>query len=246
MAPRLRAQPLVASSPRSVYTAIMCGRFTLRAPANVVAEQFALFEVEPFAPRFNIAPSQPVPVVRLAPEQPEPQRELVWLRWGLIPSWAQDPAIGNRMINARAETVAEKPAYRAALRRRRCLVAADGFYEWQRTGRQKQPYFIRMRDDRPFAFAGLWETWQRGDDAPVQSCTLLTTESNELIRPIHNRMPVILASDDYRRWLDPGVQRPEQLTPHWRPYPSDQMTADPVSTFVNNPANDSPKCIQPV
>ena len=211
----------------------------------MVAEQFALFEVPPFTPRFNIAPSQPVPVVRLAPQQPQPQRELVWLRWGLIPSWAKDPAIGTRMINARAETVAEKPAYRAALRRRRCLVAADGFYEWQRTGKGKQPYFIRMRDDRPFALAGLWEAWEGPDHSSIESCTLLTTEPNELLRPIHDRMPVILPADDYQRWLDPAAEEPERLAPLLRPYPGGEMTADPVSTFVNSPANEGPKCIAP-
>ena len=229
----------------------MCGRFTLRSPAGVVAEQFALFEVPPFAPRFNIAPSQPVPVVRLALRGPQPQRELVWLRWGLVPGWAKDPAIGNRMINARSETVADKPAFRTALRRRRCLVAADGFYEWQRplpkaAGRRKQPYFIRLRDDRPFALAGLWELWEGPDHSHVESCTLLTTEPNELIRPIHNRMPVILAVDDYPRWLDPAIEKPEPLAPLLRPYPSDQMTAYPVSTLVNSPANDDPRCVEPV
>lgn len=211
----------------------------------MVAEQFALFEVPPFTPRFNVAPSQPVPVVRLAPQQPQPQRELVWLRWGLIPSWAKDPAIGNRMINARAETVAEKPAYRAALRRRRCLVAADGFYEWQRTGKRKQPYFIRMRDDRPFALAGLWEAWEGPDHSSIESCTLLTTEPNELLRPIHDRMPVILAADDYPRWLDPAAEEPGRLAPLLRPYPGGEMVAGPVSTFVNSPANEGPKCIEP-
>jgi len=211
----------------------------------VVAEQFALFEVPPFTPRFNIAPSQPAPVVRLAPQQPEPQRQLVWLRWGLIPGWAKDPAVGNRMINARSETVAEKPAYRAALRRRRCLVAADGFYEWQRTGGRKQPYLIRMHDESPFAFAGLWEAWEGAEGACVESCTLLTTEPNELMRPIHNRMPVILAPEHYRRWLDPAVQQPELLLPLLRPYPGDQLRADPVSTFVNNPAHEGPRCIEP-
>ncbi len=229
----------------NAYNSSMCGRFTLRAPASLVAEQFALLELPPFTPRFNIAPSQPVPVVRLAPGQPQPRRELVWLRWGLIPGWAKDPAIGNRMINARAETVAEKPAYRAAFRRRRCLVAADGFYEWQPTGKGKQPYFIRMRDDRPFAFAGLWESWEGPDSSQIDSCTLLTTEPNELLRPIHNRMPVILSGEDYRRWLDPAVEDPGQLAPLLRPYPSHEMTADPVSTFVNSPANEGPECIQP-
>jgi putative SOS response-associated peptidase YedK len=223
----------------------MCGRFTLRAPASVVAEQFALFEVPPFAPRFNIAPSQPVPVVRLTPGRAGNGRELVWLRWGLIPAWAKDAAIGNRLINARAETVAEKPAFLSALRRRRCLVAADGFYEWQRTGQRKQPYFIRLRDDRPFAFAGLWESWEGPDSSQLESCTLLTTEANELMRPIHDRMPVILPADGYRAWLDPTVEQPEQLLPLLRPYPAEELTAEAVSTFVNSPAHEGPECIAP-
>ena len=244
----------------------MCGRFTLRAPASVVAAQFGLFEMPPFTPRFNIAPTQPVAVVRCSPENSQPERELVWLRWGLIPSWAKDPAIGSRMINARAETAADKPAYRAAFRRRRCLVVADGFYEWQRTGGRKQPYFIRMHDDRPFAFAGLWESWsddgrrsQQNDvemplfanedltpSSPVESCTLLTAEPNQLIQPIHNRMPVILPADDYQRWLDPAVQKPEPLAPLLRPFPVDQMIAYPVSTYVNSPTRDDPRCIERV
>jgi putative SOS response-associated peptidase YedK len=223
----------------------MCGRFTLRAAASVVAEQFAVLEVPPFAPRFNIAPSQPVPVVRLAPRQPEPQRQFTWLRWGLIPGWAKDPAVGSRMINARAETAAEKPAYRAALRRRRCLVAADGFYEWQRTGGHKQPYFIHMHDDRPFAFAGLWERWEGPDRDAIESCAVLTTQPNELMRPIHNRMPVVLDQADYQPWLDPVVQKPEELAPLLRPYTSEAMVADPVSTWVNNPRNDDPRCVEP-
>lgn len=218
----------------------------MRAPASVVAAQFGLFEMPPFTPRFNIAPTQPVAVVRCSPESSQPERELAWLRWGLIPSWAKDPAIGNRMINARAETAADKPAYRAAFRRRRCLVVADGFYEWQRTGARKQPYFIRMHDDRPFAFAGLWESWQGADEGPVQSCTLLTTEPNELVKPIHNRMPVILAPDDYGQWLDPTVQKPQPLVPLLRPFPVDQMIAYPVSTHVNSPARDDPRCIERV
>jgi len=212
----------------------------------VLAEQFAVFEVPPSAPRFNIAPSQPVAVVRLAPGLHDSRRELVQLRWGLIPSWAKDPAMGNRMINARAETVAEKPAFRAALRRRRCLIPADGFYEWQRTGGQKQPYFIHLRDDRPFAFAGLWEAWEGPDHAAVESCTILTTGPNELILPIHNRMPVILAPDAYQLWLDPALQQPGQLEDLLVPYPADEMTAQPVSTYVHSPAGEGPKCIQPV
>ena len=236
--------------PRPVVTALcyntdMCGRFTLRAPASVVAEHFALFDMPPFSSQFNIAPSQPVAVVRLDPQQTPPRRELAWLRWGLIPSWAKDPAVGNQMINARAETAAEKPAYRTAFRRRRCLVAADGFYEWQRTDKRKQPYFIHMRDDRPFAFASLWEAWEGPDHSFIESCTLLTTEPNELVQPIHNRMPVIVAKEDYERWLDPAVQKPEQLALSLGPYPSEEMTAELVSTYVNSPAHDDPKCIEP-
>ena len=224
----------------------MCGRFTLRAPASLVAEQFALFEMPPFAPRFNIAPTQPVAAVRRAADRSPPERRLVWFRWGLIPGWAKDPAIGNRMINARSETAAEKPSYRAAMRRRRCLVVADGFYEWQRAGPRKQPYFIHLRDDRPFAFAGLWEAWEGPDHSSVESCTLLTTEPNELVKPIHNRMPVILDPEDYDRWLDPALEEPHALSPLLRPFPSDQMEAYAITTHVNSPAHDDPRCIEQV
>jgi len=226
----------------------MCGRFTLRASASVIAEQFGLLEVPELSARFNIAPSQPVPVVRLRPDGPGsgPRRELVLMRWGLIPGWAKDPAIGNRMINARAETVAEKPAFRAALRRRRCLLPADGFYEWQRIGKRKQPYFIRLRDDRPFAFAGLWESWEGPDQARIESCTLLTTDANELMRPIHDRMPVILPPEAYQPWLDPSLERPEELRPLLKPYPSEAMLAYPIGTLVNIPTNEDPRCVEPL
>lgn len=241
----------------------MCGRFTLRASASVVAEYFAIFEMPPFAPRFNIAPTQPAPVVRLTPatsthgqthgpthgethdDSCPTAREFAWLRWGLIPGWAQDPAVGDRMINARAETAAQKPAYRAAMRRRRCLVAADGFYEWQGSGRAKQPYFIHRPDDSLFAFAGLWEAWEGADHSAVESCTILTTEPNELMRPIHDRMPVILSPGDYQQWLDTDRSTPEQVAALLRPCPAEQMRADPVSTWVNSPTHDDPRCIEP-
>jgi putative SOS response-associated peptidase YedK len=223
----------------------VCGRFTLRAPASVLAEQFAVYDVSPIGPRFNVAPTQPVAAVRLAPPPGDAQRQLVALRWGLIPGWAKDAAIGNRMINARAETVAEKPAYRSSFRRRRCLILADGFYEWQKTGGQKQPYFIHMCDDRPFAFAGLWEAWHGPDDCPIESCALITTEPNDLVGPIHNRMPVILRPEDHDLWLDASIQQPERLQPLLRPYPPEEMDAYPVTTFVNSPANDHPRCIEP-
>ena len=223
----------------------MCGRFTLRASAGVVAQQFSLLLMPLLEARFNIAPSQPVPVVRLTPGREPPERQLVLLHWGLIPSWADDPAIGNRLINARAETAAEKPSFRAALRRRRCLVVADGFYEWQRIDRRRQPYWFGLRDDRPFGLAGLWESWEGADHSAIESCTILTTEANELVRPIHDRMPVIVDAADYARWLDSAVDRPEPLRPLLRPYPSDRMKAHPVSTRVNHPGNEDPRCIEP-
>jgi len=220
----------------------MCGRFTLRAPASVIAEQFRLLDAEPLEPRFNVAPTQPVAVVRFGPGA----RQVARLQWGLVPSWARDASIGSRLINARAESVADKPAFRAAFRRRRCLVVADGFYEWRRTGAKKQPFFIRLRDDRPFGFAGLWESWEGADHSVLETCTILTTGPNELMKPIHDRMPVILDPDDYGRWLDPGIQKPEPLAPLLRPYPSDAMLALAVGTHVNNPRNDDPECIVPV
>jgi putative SOS response-associated peptidase YedK len=221
----------------------MCGRFTLTKPIPVLAELFLFPETAPQDPRYNIAPTQTVAAVR-APADPN-HRELAFLRWGLIPSWATDPAIGNRLINARAETVAEKPSFRSAFRQRRCLVLADGFYEWQRLDGKKQPYYFRMRDGQPFAFAGLWER-STNQGKTVETCTLLTTEANELLRTIHDRMPVILQPDRYDRWLDPSVQKPDVLKPLLHPYPTEPMTGYPVGSLVNNPRNDSPKCVEPV
>jgi putative SOS response-associated peptidase YedK len=165
------------------------------------------------------------------------------MHWGLVPSWAKDRWAGSRMINARAETIAQKPAYRAAFRRRRCLVLADGFYEWQRLDGKKRPYFIHLRSDRPFAFAGLWEHWQ-GPEEELQSCALVTTEANDLMRPIHDRMPVILPEADYARWLDPSLDEPESLLPLLRSYPSEAMAAYRVSTYVNSPTHDAPACVE--
>jgi putative SOS response-associated peptidase YedK len=222
----------------------MCGRFTLRALASVIAEQFSLFEVPLLKPRFNIAPTQPVPVVRMAPPPAEAQRQFVFLHWGLVPSWADDPAIGNRMINARAETAADKPAFRTALRKRRCLIVADGFYEWQTVGKRRQPMFIHLRDDRPMAFAGLWEAWEGAGHSALESCTILTTAANDLVRPIHDRMPVIVVPEDYGRWLDPAVQKPEPILPLLRPYASELMEAYAVTAYVNSPARDDEQCLE--
>ena len=218
----------------------MCGRYTMRTSCKVVAEVFALADEPLFQPRFNIAPTQQVPVVRLD----EKGRHLAFMRWGLIPHWADDPAIGNRMINTRAETAATKPSFRGPFRHHRCLVVADGFYEWQKTDGKKHPFYIRLRDDKPFAFAGLWDHWDRGEE-PIDSCTILTTDANETVKIVHDRMPVILAPKDFAAWFDPDLKDPKSLESLLRPYPGDAMVAYPVSTLVNNPRNENPRCLEP-
>ncbi len=223
----------------------MCGRFTLFAPEKELAERFGVSAPgRSLVPRYNIAPSQPVAAVRAAPEGSG--RELVLLRWGLIPSWAKDPSIGNRMINARSETAAEKPAFRSAIRRRRCLVPASGFYEWKRTGSGKRPYFARVRGGAPFGMAGLWERWEAADGSAVESCTILTTDANGLLAPVHDRMPAIVPPGEYDRWLDPAVTDPGQVAPILAPFPEGQMEAWPVSTRVNRPTEDDPRLIDPL
>jgi len=256
----------------------MCGRFTLTTPTDEISEYFRILGgVEGSAPRrprprYNIAPTQPVACVRqtvAADTETEtpggpPARELVEMRWGLIPYWAKDPAIGNRMINARSESVADKPAYREAFRKRRCLVVADGFYEWKRLRGAKQPYFIYMGNHQPFAFAGLWERWKpRRDqldkivaagqpevtlstDGRVESCAFLTTVPNELLEPIHDRMPVILPQEHWDSWLNPDLQDANELSNLLLPYPTSQMRVHPVSTLVNKPGNDERACIEPL
>lgn len=220
----------------------MCGRFALITPGEALAEQFQLRDIPTVAPRYNVAPTQPVAAIRLNHRTAE--REWTLFRWGLIPSWAKDLKFGARMINARAETVAEKPAFRAAFKRRRCLIPADGFYEWQKLDQSKQPIYIHAQDGRPFALAGLWETWHSADGSMIESCAILTTTPNDLMAPIHNRMPVILEPEDYEMWLDPGP-RPEDGLHLLRPYPPDKMHTYPVSTHVNNPRHDDPHCIAP-
>lgn len=221
----------------------MCGRFTLRSSGKVIAEIFGLAEPPHIQPHFNIAPSQSVAVVRQQPEAH--QRELVRLHWGLIPFWADDPSIGNRMANARSETAAMKPSFRRAFRSRRCLVVADGFYEWQKTDGKKQPYFVQMKDHRPFGIAGLWERWDKQGE-PIESCTLLTTDANELMMPIHERMPVIIPPDQFDIWLDPSVHDEKVLSGLLRPFDAKTMTAYPISTLVNSPKNDVAACIEPI
>jgi putative SOS response-associated peptidase YedK len=247
----------------------MCGRFSLRARLAELTEHFGIPEGELplLAARYNIAPTQPVLVIRMQPETPAARREAALVRWGLIPGWAKEPAIGGRLINARAEGLAEKPAFRAALRRRRCLVAADGFFEWgvppegdrslfsakktsrattktKKTPSGKQPYFIHFRDDRPFAFAGLWESWEGPDHAAVESCTIITAAANALVRPIHDRMPVILPPPAYAEWLDPARQTPDNLIPLLVPFRGNELEAYPVGPAVNRAAHDAPECVE--
>jgi putative SOS response-associated peptidase YedK len=219
----------------------MCGRYTLRTPLQHVVELFGTAineELLPFAQRFNIAPTQMVPAIRT---DASGRRTIDLLRWGLVPGWAEDPSVGNRMINARSETAGSKPAFRDAFRRRRCILPADGFYEWKKEGSRKQPYFIHRSDDEPFGLAGLWERWRRGDDV-IESCTILTTSPNPLMRDIHDRMPVILSKEAFDRWLDPNAP-PDQLAPLLVPSIDDQLRADPVDTRVNSPKNDDQGCI---
>ena len=222
----------------------MCGRFTLFEADKILSREFGVSGISPLSPRYNIAPSQPVAAVRAAPAGTG--RELALLRWGLIPSWSKDPAIGNRLINARAETAREKPSFRNAFRRHRCLIPASGFYEWLRWERGKQPYFVRMRDGRPFAFAGLWDRWESPDEGAIETCTILTTAANAVLAPIHDRMPVILPPGEYDRWLDPALQDPDSLTPLLVPFPPEEMLAFPVSPRVNAPSTDDEGCIAPL
>ena len=221
----------------------MCGRYTLSSPSDLLADLFELESAPELSARYNIAPTQEAPVVRVGEGN---SRTLELLRWGLVPFWAKDPTIGNRMINARSETVAEKPAYRASFEKRRCLVIADGFYEWQRTGGPKQPWLFRLQSGQPFALAGLWDRWDKGEGGPLETFTILTTEPNELLAPVHNRMPVVLAPEEMTTWLDPGIQDPAELIPLLDAFPAGEMEGYPVSTFVNSPGNDSPRCIAPL
>ncbi|MFO1283843.1 MAG: SOS response-associated peptidase [Burkholderiales bacterium] len=219
----------------------MCGRYELHSHPAAIALAFGLGAAPPVAPRYNIAPMQQVPIVRV---NAQGARELAFVRWGLVPRWAKDPSIGARMINARGETLKEKPAFRTAFRRHRCLVPADGFYEWKSRGDgTKQPMRIAMRDGTPFAFAGLTERWLGPDGEPLDTCVIVTTDANVLLRPVHDRMPVIVAAPDYARWLDPSVADPSDLV---APCAADRMTMHAVSTRVNNVRHDDASLIAPV
>jgi putative SOS response-associated peptidase YedK len=213
----------------------MCGRFAFYSPAQAAAELFGVNSAPEIESRYNIAPTQYIAAIR-----PDGQgaRQVVMLRWGLVPFWAKDPSIGARMINARAETVAEKPSFRTAFRKRRCLVLADGYYEWQRSGEVKVPWFISRRDDQPMAFAGLWESWKDPQsDSPLETVTIITTEADRFLGQLHHRMPVILDPDQAKGWLEPGTAVPPT---------GPVLRAWPVDRRVNNARNEGPELVEPV
>jgi putative SOS response-associated peptidase YedK len=223
----------------------MCGRYRLSRRKQRVEEYFDTESDEPeWTPRYNIAPSQPVPVIRQNPK--EPRRELSLMRWGLIPSWAKDASVAARMINARSETVGTKPAFRDSLTNRRCLIPADGFYEWQRTEKVKQPYCFEVNDGELFAFAGIWDHWRDTNNNIVETFSILTTSPNAVTAAVHDRMPVILDPDSYDLWLDPGVQDASWASELLKPYDAQLMRCYPISTRINHVANDDEECSAPL
>ena len=228
----------------------MCGRFTLTTDLKALAERFSVLPppTASYNPRYNIAPTQPVVVVG-----DDGSRYMKQMKWGLIPSWAKDPAIGNKMINARADTIAEKPSFRNALKKlrnalkkHRCLIPADGFYEWKKLEKLKPPMHIVLKSREPFAFAGIWEHWTSPEKEEVLTCTIITTVANELMKDVHDRMPVILTRETESTWLDPKIQEPEKLLPLLKQNPADEMEFYPVSRQVNSPAVDKPSNIEPL
>jgi putative SOS response-associated peptidase YedK len=223
----------------------MCGRYRLTAKERYIRDHFGLDEDPDWTPRWNIAPTQPVAAVRQDPSSPK--RNFSVIRWGLIPYWAKDPSIGFKTINAVSETAADKPAFREAMRRRRCLILADGFYEWLKIGpKEKQPYNFGIMDDSVFAFAGLWERWRDPAGQVVETCTILTTKPNELVGGVHDRMPAILKPEDYDLWLDPGVTDVGLISDCLKPFDARLMKKYAVSTRVNRTENDDPECAQEV
>ena len=227
----------------------MCGRFTLATELDKLNEHFDDLQLElEFSPRYNITPTQDVAVVANTNEVSDGHKIELY-HWGLIPSWAKDPKIGNRMINARSETLSEKPSFRSAYKCRRCLILADGYYEWQTVPgeKSKQPIYVHLKSQKPFGLAGWWEEWKANYmEKPRRSCTIITCSPNSYLEEIHHRMPVILPKDTYAQWLASGEQSTEKLQPLLKPYPDNEMEAYPVSRFVNRPGNDSPECIQRV
>lgn len=222
----------------------MCGRFRLGKGREALKKHFDADADLDWDPRYNVAPGQSVATVRQDPT--EPQRYLSLMRWGLVPFWAKDAKIGYKMINARSETAADKPAFRDALKSRRCLIPADGFYEWKKLGKEKQPYCFTLLDDGIFAFAGIWDRWKSPEGKIVETCSILTTSPNDLVRDVHDRMPVVLPPDAYELWLDPGFTKHEGIVELLKPLAASAMKKFPVSTRVNSVKNDDPACAAPL
>jgi putative SOS response-associated peptidase YedK len=220
----------------------MCGRYRLVRKKEILAEVFDAGDDVDWAPRYNVAPGQDVPVIRQ--HTSEPRRSLSLMRWGLIPSWAKDPKLGYKLINARAETVSDKPAFREALQSRRCLIPADGFYEWAKEEKAKSPYCFTLVDDSVFAFAGLWDRWTDRNGEALPTCSIITTSANALIAGVHDRMPVILEPENYDLWLDPGFRKTEPLLDLLQPYRAGSMHSWRVSPRVNSVENDDAECIR--
>ncbi|MFW9953946.1 MAG: SOS response-associated peptidase [Candidatus Thorarchaeota archaeon] len=220
----------------------MCGRFSLLTNVKAIIERFGIGEPEVRPqPRYNIAPAQMISVVVNGAN-----RRLTSMKWGLVPSWARDEKIGQKLINARAETILAKPPFRVAIKKRRCFILADGFFEWQRIGKLKRPMYIRLKSREPFAFAGIYEIWKTPENRLIHSCAIITTTPNDILQPIHNRMPVILSRDNEKQWLDISIEKADEIVEMLKPYPSSEMEAYEVSTFVNSPSNTGSECIRPV
>jgi putative SOS response-associated peptidase YedK len=220
----------------------MCGRFVANIPADVLKGIFALIETPQIEPRYNVAPTQQVAVVRNQGDR----NRLDLLKWGLVPTWSKDLSFGSHLINARSETVAEKPTFRHAIKYRRCIIPISGFYEWLRSGGKKQPYYIQLADQSPMCLAGVWESWKAPDGSELETFAILTTSANKLVESIHDRMPVILYPDTFNLWLSHNMHDPEQLQPLYQPFPAEEMHAFKVPDLVNNPRFDSPACIAQV
>lgn len=220
----------------------MCGRYTVTSAPEAIRALFRYEERPNFPPRYNIAPTQPIAIVRLM----DGKRQFVLMRWGLLPSWVKDPKTFTLLINARGESVCDKPAFRAAMKRRRCLIPADGFYEWKAVGGRKQPYYVRAKSGEPLAFAGLWETWTGPNGEELDTAAIVTTDANRILMPIHDRMPVIVPRDAFDLWLDTDHVDARTAAAILQPAPDDLLEAYPVSTAVNRTANDNPKLLEPL
>ena len=221
----------------------MCGRYRLTRKKEILAEHFGIEPPDNWQPRYNVAPTQDIPVIRQDSKQPK--RIAATMRWGLIPIWSKDPKMGYKMINARSEGIIEKPAFSDALKKRRCLIPADGFYEWQKSGGKKKPFCFTMADEALFAFAGIWERWKDPEGKWIETCSIITTTPNKLTEDVHDRMPVILHPEDYDLWLDPGFHDTATLTGLLRPYEAEAMKRFEVSTRVNSVENDDPDLLNP-